>query len=85
MYGDYSLKQYNTVECFRCYFHSFINGESMARKVLKNQPRLGFFLNYFRRLKFNVRIQLPVDYRCTSWYPTKSLKIKMKIAKNKKN
>ena len=32
-YGDYSLKQHNTVEYIDCYFDSYLNGESIARKV----------------------------------------------------
>ena len=32
---DYSLKQHKTVEYLGCYLDSDINGESMARRVLK--------------------------------------------------
>ena len=35
VYGDYSLKQDNTVESLGCYLDSNINGESMAHKVFK--------------------------------------------------
>ena len=34
-YEDYSLKQHNTVEYLECYLDSNLNGESMARRVLK--------------------------------------------------
>ena len=34
-YGDYSLKQHNTVEYLECYLDSNLNDESMARRVLK--------------------------------------------------
>ena len=34
-YRDYSLKEHNTVEYIGCYLDSNLNGESMARKVLK--------------------------------------------------
>ena len=34
-YGDYSLKQQNTVEYLGCYLDSNLNGESIARRVLK--------------------------------------------------
>ena len=42
-YGDYSLKQHNTVEYLGCYLDSNLNGESMARRVLKKiNPKLNF-------------------------------------------
>ena len=34
-YGDYSLKQHNTVEYLRCYLDSDLNGEPMVCRVLK--------------------------------------------------
>ena len=34
-YGDYSLKQHNTVEYLGCYLDFNLNGESIARRVLK--------------------------------------------------
>ena len=34
-YGDYSLKQHNTVEYLRRYLNFNLNGESMMRRVLK--------------------------------------------------
>ena len=34
-YGDYSLRQHNTVEYLLCYLDSNLNGEPMARRVLK--------------------------------------------------
>ena len=35
LYGDYSLNQYNTVEYLGCCLNCNVNGESMARRVLK--------------------------------------------------
>ena len=34
-YGDYSLKQHSTIEYIVCHPDSNLNGELMARKVLK--------------------------------------------------
>ena len=34
-YGDYSLKQHNTVEYLGWYLDSNLNGESMARGVVE--------------------------------------------------
>ena len=34
-YGDYSLKQYNTVEYLRCYLDFNLNGQSIACTFLK--------------------------------------------------
>ena len=43
VYGDYSLKQDNTVESLECYLDSNINGESMAHKVFeKINTKLSF-------------------------------------------
>ena len=46
IYGDYSLKQYNTVEYLGCYLNSNLNGESMARRVLK---KINMKLNFLWR------------------------------------
>ena len=72
---DYSLKQHKTVEYLGCYLDSDINGESMARRVLKKINaklnlllRQSNYLNYSsRRLLYNVLIQTNFDYGCTSW------------------
>ena len=74
-YGDYSLKQRSTVECLGCQFGSNLNGESMARRVLKKINTQPNFLrrqsNYFNyssiRLLCNALIQSHFDYGCTSW------------------
>ena len=71
--GDYSLKQHNTVEYLGCYPNANLNGESMARTVLKLiNTRLNFLwnesncLNYSsRRLLCNTLTQLHFDYGCT--------------------
>ena len=34
-YGDYSIKQHNTVEYLRCYFDSNLNGALMALRAFK--------------------------------------------------
>ena len=47
-YGDYSLKQNNTVEYLGCYLDSNLNGESMARRVLK---KINSMLNFLWRQK----------------------------------
>ena len=47
-YGDYSLKQHNTVEYLGCYLDSNLNRESMARRVLKKN--FDTKLNFLRRL-----------------------------------
>ena len=88
-YGDYSLKQHNTVEYLGCYLDSNLNGESMARRVLKKiNTKLNFlwrqsnYWNYsLRRLLCNALIQPHFDYGCTSWYPllSKALKTKLQI------
>ena len=60
-YGDYSLKQCSTVEYLGCYLDSSLNGESMARRVLKKiNNKLNFlwrqsnYLNYSsRKLLYN--------------------------------
>ena len=73
-YGDYSLKQHNTVEYLECYLDSNLNDESMARRVLKKINtklnllwRQGNYLNYSsRRLLCNALIQPHFDYGCTS-------------------
>ena len=93
IYGDYSLKQHNTVEYLGCYLDSYLNGESMARRVLeKINTKLNFlwrqsnYLNYSsRRLLCNALIQPHFDCGCTSWYPllSKALKTKLQIAQNK--
>ena len=92
-YGEYSLKQHNTVEYLGCYLDFNLNGESMARRVLKKiNTKLNFLWrrsNYLiyssRRLLCNALIQPHVDYECTSWYPhlSKALKTKLQIAQNK--
>ena len=92
-YGDYALKQHNTVEYFGCYLDSNPNGESVACKGLKKINRkLNFlwrqrnYLNYLsRRFLRNALIQPHFDYRCTSWYflPSKALKSKLEIDQNK--
>ena len=89
-YGDSSLKQYNTAEYLGFYLDSDLNGESMARRVLRKiNTKLNFlwrqssYLNYSsRRLLCNALIQPHFDYGCTSWYPVlaKALKTKLKIA-----
>ena len=64
-YGGYSLKQHNTVEYLGCYLDSNLNGESMARRVLKKiNTKLNFlwrqsnYLNYSsKRLLCNALIQ----------------------------
>ena len=93
IYEDYSLKQHNTVEYLGCYFDSYLNGESMARRVLeKINTKLNFswrqsnYLNYSsRRLLCNPLIQPHFGYGCKSWYPlfSKALKTKLQIAQNK--
>ena len=35
-YGDYSLKQHDTVEYLGCYLDSNLNGESIAAQFLKD-------------------------------------------------
>ena len=90
LYGDYYLKQHNTVEYSGCYLDSNIDGESLARRVLKNiNTKLTFlwrqinYLNYSsRRLLCNALIQPYFHYECTLWYPllSKALKTKLKIA-----
>ena len=92
-YGDYSVKQHNIVEYLGGYLDSNLNGESMARRVLKKlNTKLNFlwrqsdYLNYSpRRLLFNALIQPHFDYGCTSWYSllSKALKTKLQIAQNK--
>ena len=77
IYGDYSLKQHNTVEYLGCYLDSNLNRESMARRVLKKiNTKLNFlwkqciYLKYSsRRLLCNALVQPHFDYGCTSWYP----------------
>ena len=72
---DYPLKQHKTVEYLGCYLDSDLNGDSMARKVLKKINtklnlllRKNNYLNYlFRRLLYNALIQANFDYGCTSW------------------
>ena len=93
VYGDYSLKQHNTLECLGCYLDSNLLGESMACRVLaKINIKLNFlwrhsnYLNYSsRRFLCNALVQLPFEYGCTSWYPvlSKILKTKLQIAQNK--
>ena len=92
-YGDYCLKQHNTIEYLRCYLNSNLSDMSMPRKVLKKiNTKLNFllrqsnYLNYSsRRLLCNALIQPHFDYGCTSWYPllSKALKTKLQIAQNK--
>ena len=45
-YGDYSVKQHNIVEYLGGYLDSNLNGESMARRVLK---KLNTKLNFLWR------------------------------------
>ena len=47
-YGDYFLKQNNTVEYLGCYLDSNLNRESMARRVL--EKNFDTKLNFLRRL-----------------------------------
>ena len=84
LYGDYSLKQHNTVECLGCCLDSNLNGESMAHRV---NTKLSFlwrqinYLNYLsRRLLCNALIQSHFEYGCLSWYPllSKALKLNCK-------
>ena len=92
-YGDYSIKQCNTVEYLGCYNDSNLNVESMARRVLKKiNTKLNLLWrqsNYFnyssRRLLCNAVIQPHFDYGCTPWYPflSKALKTKLQISQNK--
>ena len=93
IYWDYSLKKHNTVEYLGCYFDSNLNGDSMARRVLKKiNTKLHFlwrqssYLNYSsRRLLCNALIQPHFDYWSTSWYTllSKALKTKLQISQNK--
>ena len=86
-YGDYSLKQHNTVEYLGCYLDSNLNGESMARGVLKKiNTNLNFlwrqsnYLNYLsRRLLCNALIQPHFEYVYTLWYPVLSKALKTKL------
>ena len=86
-YGDYSLKQHNIVEYLGCYLDSNLNGESVARRVLKKiNTKLNFLwrksndLNYSsRRLLCNALIQPHFDYGYTSWYPLLSKVLKTKL------
>ena len=94
-YGDYSLKQHNTVEYLGCYLDSNLNRESLAHRVLKKiNTKVNFlwrqsnYLNYSsRRLPCIALMQPHFDYGCTSWYPlltlSKALKTKLQIAPNK--
>ena len=92
-YGDYYLKQHNTVEYLGCYLDYNLNGQSMARRVLKKiNTKLNFlwrqsnYLDYSSgRLLCNALIQPHFDCECTSWYPllNKVLKTKLQIAQNK--
>ena len=73
-YGDYCLKQHNTVEYLGCYLDSNLNGESMAHRVLKKKNvnliflwRQSNCLSYSSgRLLCNALIQPYFDYGCTS-------------------
>ena len=92
-YRDYTLKQHNTAEYLGCYLDSNLNGESMARRILKKINtklnllwRQSNYMNYSsRRLLCNALIQPHFDYRYTLWYPllSKALKTKLRIAENK--
>ena len=85
-YGDYWLKQHNTVEYLGCYLDSNLNGESMAHRVLKKINanliflwRQSNYLNYSSgRLLCNALIQPYFDYGCTSWYSPLSKALKTK-------
>ena len=92
IYGDYSLKQHNTVEYLGCYLDSNLNGESVTQRVLKKiSTKLNFlcrqsnYLNYSsRRLLCNALMQTNLGYECTSWYPllSKALKTKLQVIQN---
>ena len=92
-YGDYSLRQHNTVEYLKCYLDSKLNGESMTRTILKKiNTKLNFLWRQSNYLKYSSRrwlcnalIQPHFLYGCTSWYPLlcKALKTKLQIAQNK--
>ena len=92
-YGNYSLKQHNTVECLGYYLDYYFNGESMARRVLKKISkklnllcRQSNYLNYSsRRLLCNALKQPHFDYGCRLWYPllSKALKTTLQFAQNK--
>ena len=71
---DYSLKQHKTVEYYGYFLDSDLNGEPMARRVLKEINtklnlllRQSNYLNYSsRRFLYNTLIQAHFDYGCTS-------------------
>ena len=72
-----TLVYYNCVEYLGCFLDYDLNGETLARKILKKiKDKLRFlyrqadFLNpSCRRLLCNALIQPHFDYGCTSWYP----------------
>ena len=51
LYGDYSLKQYNSVEYLGCYVDSNLYKELMAREVLKKiSTKLNFLWEQYKYL-----------------------------------
>ena len=73
-YQDHSIKQYNCVEYLGCLLDNTLNGESMARRVLKKiNGKLNFLYRQSifltpacKRLLCNALIQPHFDYGCTS-------------------
>ena len=92
-FQDHSIRQYNCVEYFDCFLDYNLNGETMARKILKKiNDKLKFlyrqahFLNpSCKRLLCNALIQPHFDYGCTSWYPllNKTFKKRFQTTQNK--
>ena len=89
----HSIRQYNCVEYLGCFLDYNLNGEAMARKILKKiNDKLKFlyrqadFLNpSCKRLLCNALIQPYFDYDCTSWYPllNKAFKKRFQTTQNK--
>ena len=92
-FQDHSIRQYNCVEYLGCFLDYNLNGEIMARKILKKiNDKLKFlyrqadFLNpSCKRLLCNALIQPHFDYGCTSWYPllNKAFKKRFQTTQNK--
>ena len=92
-FHDHSIRQYNCVEYLGCFLDYNLNGETMARKILKKiNDKLKFlyrqahFLNpSCKRLLCNALIQPHFDYGCTSWYPllNKAFKKGVQTTQNK--
>ena len=90
-FQDHSIRQYNCVEYLGCFLDYNLNGETMARKILKKiNDKLKFlyrqadFLNpSCKRLLCNALIQF--DYGCTSWCPllNKAFKNRFQTTQNK--